>query len=294
MSALEKYIQPSNENLNTNSIKHSKINKLETLISKDKKYKKKNIIIEIEEDSTTDNTNDDEEIIIDSPKDNENIKYELSPFPLEEREKLKDEKTKKNNIIIFDWDDTLLCTTVLSPNGYFEDHLNFSKESKEKMEKLEKNVKEILELSISKGITYIITNSEPGWVKYSCCRFLPQVLPILKKVRIISSRSLYQHIFPNDSIMWKIKTFNLVYKSSDRSLPSNIICIGDSNAEIQAGKNLANKFNQSSLKTIKFIDSPTIDELINQIYLVYKNFDCIFYAQNNWEISVEKKINGKI
>ena len=168
------------------------------------------------------------------------------------------------------------------------------KEGKAKIEKLEKKVKEILELSISKGITYIITNSEPGWVKYSCCRFLPEVLPILKRVKIISSRSLYQNIFPNDSKIWKIKTFNLVYKSCNRSLPSNIICIGDCNGDIQAGKNLANKFNECSLKTIKFIDSPTIDELSNQICLVYDNFDCIFSAQNNWDIVVQKRINGKI
>ena len=294
MSTLKKNYDLTNEILNTKSITNSKINKLDTLISKNSKFQKKNIIIEIEEDSTTENTNDNEEIIIDSPKDKENTTYELSPYPFEEKEKSNYEKTKKNNIIIFDWDDTLLCTTVLSPNGYFDDHLKFSKEGKEKIEKLEKKVKEILELSISKGITYIITNSEPGWVKYSCCRFLPEVLPILKRVKIISSRSLYQNIYPNDSKMWKIKTFNLVYKSCNRSLPSNIICIGDCNGDIQAGKNLANKFNECSLKTIKFIDSPTIDELSNQICLVYNNFDCIFSAQNNWDIVVQKRINGKI
>ena len=29
---------------------------------------------------------------------------------------------KTNRIFIFDWDDTLLCTTVLSPGGYFDDN----------------------------------------------------------------------------------------------------------------------------------------------------------------------------
>ena len=31
-----------------------------------------------------------------------------------------------NNIIILDWDDTLLCTSYLSPFGYFEENLKLN------------------------------------------------------------------------------------------------------------------------------------------------------------------------
>ena len=95
MSTLKKDYDLRNEILNTKSITNSKINKLETLISQNRKFQKKNITIEIEEDSTTENTNDNEEIIIDSPKDNENTTYELSPYPFEKKEKANYEKTKK-------------------------------------------------------------------------------------------------------------------------------------------------------------------------------------------------------
>ena len=202
-------------------------------------------------------------------------------------------KNEKNNLIIFDWDDTLLCTSVLSPYGYFDDDIILSNQGKEKIKKLEENVKKILELSINKSTTYIITNSEPGWVEYSCKRFLPLVYPLLSKLNIISARGLFEKIFPNNSRMWKIETFNNIFHNFNYLLPTNIICIGDSFYEIEAGKNLGKKFNNCFVKTIKFKESPNIEELIIQINLVIEKFNYIFSAEKNWTIKVEKKIPSK-
>ena len=202
-------------------------------------------------------------------------------------------KNEKNNLIIFDWDDTLLCTTVLSPYGYFDDDIILSSQGKEKMKKLEENVKKILELSINKSTTFIITNSEPGWVEYSCKRFLPLVYPLLSQLNIISARGLFEKIFPNNSRMWKIETFNNIFHNFNYLLPTNIICIGDSFYEIEAGKNLGKKFNNCFVKTIKFKESPNIEELIIQINLVIEKFNYIFSAEKNWTIKVEKKIPCK-
>ena len=202
-------------------------------------------------------------------------------------------KNEKNNLIIFDWDDTLLCTSVLSPYGYFDDDIILSNQGKEKIKKLEENVKKILELSINKSTTFIITNSEPGWVEYSCKRFLPLVYPLLSKLNIISARGLFEKIFPNNSRMWKIETFNNIFHNFNYLLPTNIICIGDSFYEIEAGKNLGKKFNNCFVKTIKFKESPNIEELIIQINLVIEKFNYIFSAEKNWTIKVEKKIPCK-
>ena len=161
------------------------------------------------------------------------------------------------------------------------------------MKKLEENVKKILELSINKSTTYIITNSEPGWVEYSCKRFLPLVYPLLSKLNIISARGLFEKIFPNNSRMWKIETFNTIYHSFNYLLPTNIICIGDSFIEIEACKNLGKKFNNCFVKTIKFKECPNIEELSMQIFLVIDKFSYIFDAEKNWTIKVEKKIPCK-
>ena len=100
----------------------------------------------------------------------------------------KEKKFKFNNIFIFDWDDTLFCTTFLSPSGYLDDDVVVLVSIMEKIQKLEALVKKLLTITIEKGDTYIITNSEPGWVEYSCKRFFPSVSSLLDKIKIISAR----------------------------------------------------------------------------------------------------------
>ena len=67
-----------------------------------------------------------------------------------------EKKFKFNNIFIFDWDDTLLCTTVLTPCGYFDDNMIVLPSKMEKIQKLEILVKKLLNIAINKGDTYII------------------------------------------------------------------------------------------------------------------------------------------
>ena len=57
------------------------------------------------------------------------------------------------------------------------------------MKVLEKSAKKILELSVAKGKTYIITNAGEGWVQYSAEKFMPTVVPILSQIKIISARA---------------------------------------------------------------------------------------------------------
>lgn len=67
-------------------------------------------------------------------------------------------QNKINNIFIFDWDDTLLCTSIHCPNRYFDDDMEILPSVMEKIEKMEKLVTNILLQSISKGDVYIIIN----------------------------------------------------------------------------------------------------------------------------------------
>lgn len=43
---------------------------------------------------------------------------------------------------------------------------------------------------------------------------------------------------------------------------TNLVCIGDSNVEIDAGKHLATQFPTAMIKTVKFRENPSPDELI--------------------------------
>jgi len=201
------------------------------------------------------------------------------------------EKTqyKVNKIFIFDWDDTLLCTSMISPGGYFDDNLIILPNKLEKIKTLETIVKKLLTITTEKGDTFIITNSEPGWVEYSCKRFFPNVLDLLSKIKIISARGLYEKKFPNNYKTWKNMAFNDIIKNYELNLPSNIMCMGDSTYEMEAAHGLANKFPDGFIKAIKFKEFPKIEELISQLNLILDKFDFIYSACKNWTITIDKK-----
>ena len=196
---------------------------------------------------------------------------------------------KYNKIFIFDWDDTLLCTTVLSPGGFFDDNMVILPSKLKKIKHLETIVKTLLTKTTEKGDTYIITNSEQGWVEYSCKRFFPNVYDLLSKIKIISARTLYEKKYPNNFKTWKNMAFNDIIKNYDVNLPTNIICMGDSTYEMEAAHGLSNKFTQGYIKAIKFKELPRTDELISQLNLILDKFDFIYNACKNWTITIDKK-----
>lgn len=194
-----------------------------------------------------------------------------------------------NSLIIFDWDDTLLCTSFLTPNGMFFENMELDSPDAKKIEILDSLAFKILELAVSKADTYIITNAEPGWVEYSAQRFYPKVNSILNKVKIVSARGEFEKKLPGDSRQWKIQTFLKTVEDFDKNLITNLICLGDSVIEIEAAHILASKFSQAYIKTIKFKESPSLDELIKQLNLVTDQFLMIFSAIKNLTIRVERK-----
>ena len=201
----------------------------------------------------------------------------------------RDNIMKTNRIFIFDWDDTLLCTTVLSPGGYFDDSRVILPGKLKKIKHLESLVQKLLTNATEKGDTYIITNSEEGWVEYSCKRFFPNVYNLLSKIKIISARALYDKKYPNNYKTWKNMAFNDIIKKYNLSLPSNIICMGDSTYEMEAAHGLSNKFKDGYIKAIKFKELPRVDELISQLNLILDKFDFIYSACKNWTITIDKK-----
>ena len=194
-----------------------------------------------------------------------------------------------NSIIIFDWDDTLLPTSFLTPGGVFDENIKISSVDNEKLLKLEQAALKLLTDAIEKGKVYIITNAGKGWVEYSAKKFYPSVLPVLEKIKIISARGMYEKIFPGNSRQWKIEAFLNIQKNVNMKLVTNIICIGDSLFEMEAGRILASKFTEAFIKTIKFREAPKLDELLKQLKLVCVQFGTIYSSVKNLTIRVERK-----
>ena len=194
-----------------------------------------------------------------------------------------------NSLIIFDWDDTLIPTTFLTPDGVFPEKILLSQCEFDKLKEIEKNVYIILKESIEKGQAYIITNACINWVQFSASIFYPSIIDLLKKVKIISARGEYEQSFPDNLRQWKIQAFSNLIKDFDENLVTNIICIGDSLFEMEAGRILASKCKEAFIKTIKFREAPKLDELLKQLKLVAKQFDTIYSSIKNMTIRIEKK-----
>jgi len=194
-----------------------------------------------------------------------------------------------NSLIIFDWDDTLLPTSFLTPGGVFNESILYSENNHKKLEKLESSVLKLLNIAISKGDVYIITNAGAGWVEYSAQIIYPNILPILNKIKIISARGDWEKDFPGDIKSWKIQAFLGLTHKLDIKLVTNIICLGDSMLEMEAGRILAKKFSQAFVKTIKFKEGPKPEELNKQLTVVSNQFNAIYSAIKNLTIRVEKK-----
>ena len=201
---------------------------------------------------------------------------------------------KNNTIFIFDWDDTLFFTTHINPS---ENNTFFYESQREKkfMNRIEYYVLEILNKALSKGEVFIITNSGDGWV-HACTKFYyPNLLPLLKKINIISARDLYQDQYPNDPTTWKIKAFNGLKSrfNFEKCIVSNIICIGDNNCEIIAAQKLGEEFDNCLVKTIKFREKPNLKELIKQIILIDQQILRVYNYPKSLTIQVNKIKNPK-
>ena len=196
-----------------------------------------------------------------------------------------------NSIIIYDWDNTLLNTSIISKYGLYSEMKKYPINDLIQISLSEILIYELFEKSFKKGDTYIITNSEKGWVEYSCKKFYPNFYPLLSKLTIISSRK-YKKIHPKNYFMWKIETLDNFINdyNYDSDLPTNIISIGDSFGDINASKRLKNQFKTCFIKTIKFIEYPKIIDLQKELVLLINKFDYLISKCKNWNIKVEKII----
>eukprot|EP01066_Platyproteum_vivax_P011757 Platyproteum_vivax@DN5331_c0_g1_i3.p1 len=89
---------------------------------------------------------------------------------------------KRHTIIFFDWDDTLLCTTHLILHGEeAEDSVELGNLLDKKLDRLQTHAKTLLDLALTLGRVFIVTNALTGWVEESAARYIPLVLPALKK-----------------------------------------------------------------------------------------------------------------
>jgi len=190
-------------------------------------------------------------------------------------------------VIIFDWDDTLLCTSYLNQH---DGDSGPSPATQQHLQAIESKAKELLQLAIRLGHTFIITNAMEGWVEYSAAKWVPALLPLLEKVEIISARSRYEALYPNDVRQWKIHAFRDLQRELDLPIITNLNSIGDANYEMEATQIMGKEFSEALVKTIKLRENPSPIELLKQLELVTQKFEGIVTNARNLKVSLERKL----
>lgn len=185
-----------------------------------------------------------------------------------------------------DWDDTLFPSSWVIKNGitFFSDVTNFEQE----FSKLENSIKNLLEKMISLGSVVIITNAEISWVRASANRFLPNIVPYLNNIPVISARENYEFLYPNDSFLWKKECFqNYITKiQSDRATFLNIYSIGDSHGE-RIALHAVQSENIKLRKSVKLIEHPELETLYYELDYLLSQIDNIHRCCDNMDVEVK-------
>lgn len=167
----------------------------------------------------------------------------------------------------------------------------------------------LLEKALLFGEVHLVTNAEAGWVEMSAEAFLPAVVPLLPKVNIVSARSSYQTLYPDQPSMWKVEAFRngleqVFHGKADLTLDEeeektwstasppplpgqahrNVISFGDSMHERLALKRVTSNMALTYSKSVKFVERPTIQQLERELTMIYGSFEYLCTYSGNLDL----------
>lgn len=198
-------------------------------------------------------------------------------------------KINFKTIMLCDMDDTLFPTFWVNQNMISLSSEESINEYKLYFIELDKTISDFLVSVLTQAEIYVVTNASLKWIKV-CLNVLPKTRKIIMEnnIRIVSARDNYSQTLSSPT-EWKINTFrdiiskvvNNLSNDSECNTILNIISIGDANYEYVALLNLDNYFKNKNnsigylLKSIKFIERPHFDLVIDQIQMVKRNINTI-------------------
>jgi hypothetical protein len=187
-------------------------------------------------------------------------------------------------LIIWDWDDTLMCSTAINsgrlPGGTAP--------------QLEVLIEEALRISMSVGETMIVTNADDLWVFESTRRFAPRVASLLSQIPIVSARRKFEASYPGDVFAWKRETFREILINRNGGSGLNLVVLGDSPAEIEAASTAVYGLGIHPLliKTIKFKEGPTCEEVCDQLRMMTQDLSSIVQEDRDCSRNLATRLRG--
>jgi hypothetical protein len=182
----------------------------------------------------------------------------------------------EETVIVFDWDDTLLCSTWLSQNGLrLDDHCP---PIPPELKDLDKAICKLLRTAGTHGTVFIITNAEKDWVELSAKKFLPEAYKVLQDISIcvISANYHYKPMYPNEIKKWKICAFqDFLPWTKCRHLIGMGDNPNDRNSLLTSPK-CVDGCTEPLIKSIKMAERPSLEQLRRQIDMLCTSFEYIY------------------
>jgi len=194
-----------------------------------------------------------------------------------------DEEDFVQTLTFVDWDDTLFPTTWLQEQELLQGDFVVGVEQREWLEKLAIRVEITLRLALQFGRVVIVTNAQQGWVEKCCTEIMPSLSEVLDDVDVISARSTYETCSGCPS-EWKRLAFEQELLGSSIA-QYNVLSLGDSMHEQRALLSLCQKKRNCFGKSMKFLEAPSIEQLIEQHDFVVSCF--LEVAEHNGNLDVE-------
>jgi hypothetical protein len=196
----------------------------------------------------------------------------------------------EETVIIFDWDDTLCPTTVLTgplkPEG-----LSGCKALQDVVREARLTLERARELA---GEVVIVTNASEGWMESSCERWMPGLRSTLDKVEFTSARSAWEPKGILTPTGWKEAAFEGIiskfYSRYWRQSWKNVIVIGDADYEHEALERVASLAPQGvtkrcRAKSIRFSPQPTLETLACELQMLRESFENIVRHDDSLDVS---------
>lgn len=188
--------------------------------------------------------------------------------------------TKADTTIVFDWDDTLLCSSWLKFKNF---------EPMAMSSKLALTTEAILRKAKTLGRVIIITNASKGWIEMSCSKYMPNVMTVLQGIPLIYAQELYD-INGDSPTLWKQKAF-LDQMNEAFATSKNIVSIGDGYPEQIALKTIRQLYADIgctvATKSVKLTERPSPRWLQRQLETMMMALPLVVLDQNNIDLMID-------
>lgn len=197
-------------------------------------------------------------------------------------------------LTLIDWDDTLLPTAWLADAGLLESRLEPSDQQRRELAAVADSARELIEAAADLGEVVIVTNAVEGWVQLTCMRFMPSLMPFLRRLPVVSARAVAEPLGTSNQTEWKCVAFEREVEAMFGAQPDgrgvSIVAIGDSQHEHQALRKAARRLPGCCTKSMVFAERPNLQQLFEQHVMVAHDLEEVALWTQDLELDVGVRV----